>query len=693
MARRRQPMLSPLVGLAVLLYVVAPAVAKTDHSDVTALNVMFDSMNKPSQLSGWKSSGGDPCGDDEEWKGIECSGSSVKEISNLSGLGLSGSLGYQLSSLKSVTKFDVSNNNLNGDLPYQLPPNVVQLNLYGNSFTGGVPYSISQMGDLETLNAGKNHLSGQLTDMFSQLPKLSALDLSFNRFTGSLPQSFQHLRDLKTLNVESNQFSGHIDVLAKLPLEDLNLQNNKFTGWIPSKLKDISNLQIGGNQWSSGAAPPGMEKGSAVGSSSGGGGSASGINGFVIGALVIAVLLAALILMSVLKRNNSSPVSSHYLMDESGHNRSFTPLVDDDTGHKASSVINMKPLEHSSSISSRTPSAVPRKSISDNEFENKLNYSRRSTDPINLVTYSSSDLQAATGSFHSSRLLGQGTISAVYKAKYADGRVLVVKKFDPLSFSGSSDFMDLVNSISKLRHPNISELVGYCSEPGHYMLVYDYHTNGSLYDFLHLSDDYSRPLTWDTRVRIAVGTACALEYLHDACSPSVIHKNIKASNVLLDADLNPHLTDCGLAYFYEDTSESLGPGYNPPECTRSSGYVMKSDVYCFGVIMLQLLTGRKPYDSSKPKTEQSLVKFVTPQLHDIDALGALADPALRGLYPPKALSRFADVLARCIQSDPEFRPSMSEVAQSLLQCVQRTTSTRRMGGHRSVSQRSEDSDW
>ena len=100
------------------------------------------------------------------------------------------------------------------------------------------------------------------------------------------------------------------------------------------------------------------------------------------------------------------------------------------------------------------------------------------------------------------------SLSLTHKKKT---QVLAVKKFDPLSFSGSSDFMDLVNSISKLRHPNISELVGYCSEPGHYMLVYDYNMNGSLYDFLHLSDDYSKPLTWDTRVRIAVGTACALE--------------------------------------------------------------------------------------------------------------------------------------------------------------------------------------
>ncbi|KAG8057748.1 hypothetical protein GUJ93_ZPchr0002g23817 [Zizania palustris] len=509
------------------------------------------------------------------------------------------------------------------------------------------------MADLETLNLGKNHLSGQLTDMFSQLPKLSTLDLSFNRFSGNLPQSFQYLKKLKTLNLESNQFSGHIDVLAKLKLEDVNLKNNKFTGWIPKKLKDINSLETGGNPWSSGSAPPGMEKGSSEGSSNEE--DDSGINGFAIGAMVITVLLAALILLSVLRRNHSSPVSSHYYMDESGR--------------RDSSAIDMKPLEHSPSMGSRTPPAVPRKSISDNEFENKLNYSRRSTDPISLMNHSSSDLQAATGNFHSSRQLGQGTICRVFKAKYADGRVLAVKKLDPLSFSGSSDFMDTVNGISKLRHGNISELVGYCSEAGHYMLVYDYQRNGSLYEFLHLSDDYSRPLTWDTRVRIALGTARALEYLHGICSPPVIHKNVKSSNVLLDADLNPHLSDCGLAFFYEDTSESLGPGYSAPECTKPSAYVLKSDVYSFGVVMLELLTGRKPYDSSKPRMEQCLVKLVTSQLHDSDALEALADPDLRGLYPPKALSRFADVIALCVQSDPELRPSMSEVVQALLRCV------------------------
>ncbi|CAL9759734.1 unnamed protein product [Musa acuminata subsp. burmannicoides] len=274
-------------------------------------------------------------------------------------------------------------------------------------------------------------------------------------------------------------------------------------------------------------------------------------------------------------------------------------------------------------------------------------------------------------------------------------QVLAVKKIEALSLSGRSsyNFKELVSGISKLHHPNIAELLGYCSEPGYQLLVYELQRNGSLHGFLHLSDDYSKPLTWETRVRIALGTACALEYLHEVCSPSAIHKNIKSANILLDAELNPRLADCGLTVFFEDTNDNLGPGYNAPECTKPSAYTIKSDVYSFGVVMLELLTGRKPYDSSKPRLEQSLVRWAAPQLHDIDALARMVDPALRGLYPPKSLSRFADVVALCIQSEPEFRPAMSEVVQALVRCVQRPSFNMRMGGDMSTSRRSDDSDY
>nr|GMC77343.1 histidine--tRNA ligase, cytoplasmic [Ipomoea batatas] len=287
---------------------------------------------------------------------------------------------------------------------------------------------------------------------------------------------------------------------------------------------------------------------------------------------------------------------------------------------------------------------------------------------IQVAYYSLADLQSATSNFATGRFLGEGSIGRVYKAKYPDGRVLAVKKIDSSHFKGNwaADFSEIVANISKLRHSNIAEIFGYCSEQGQNMLVHDYFRNGSLHDFLHLSDDFSNPLTWNTRVRIALGAARAVEFLHEVCSPSCIHKNIKSSNILLDTELNPHLSDCGLSNFYEQSGQNLGAGYEPPECTNPSSYTTKSDVYSFGVVMLELLTGRQPFDSSKPRPEQFLARWASPQLHDIDALEKMVDPALRGLYPPKSISRFADIIALCVQLEPEFRPPMSEVVEALV---------------------------
>ncbi|XP_010913801.1 protein STRUBBELIG-RECEPTOR FAMILY 5 isoform X2 [Elaeis guineensis] len=579
--------------LALALRLFYPSFAETDQDDVSALNVLFKSLNSPPQLTGWSSTGGDPCGDD--WKGVKCSDSSVTEIS-LSGLGLTGLLGYQLSSLTSVTYFDMSKNNLKGDIPYQLPPKVEHLNLAENAFTGGIPYSISQMTDIEYINLQRNQLNGQLNDVFGKLSRLSEMYLSFNQLSGNLPPSLRSLKGLKTLHLQNNQLSGSINVLANLPLEDLNVENNQFNGWIPNKLKNIDTLQIGGNSWSSGPAPPGMDKASNTNSHTGGKkGMQSVVNGAVIAGTVIAVLVISLILLALIKRKSSS--SSHYIDDGSSQNISSTPLVSHELGLKeSSSSIDIKALETPLSMGLRPP-PEPYKVFSDNEFAVKLN-PKHNTNAVSITAYSLVDLQAATGSFSASCLLGQGTIGSVYKTKYADGKVLAVKKIDLINLSGgtSYDFMELVSGISKLRHPNIAELLGYCSEPCYHLLIYEFQMNGSLHDFLHLSDEYSKPLTWDTRVRIALGTARALEYLHGICSPSVIHKNMKSANILLDAELNPHLSDCGVAIFYEDTSENLGPGYNAPECTKPSAYTMKSDVYSFGVVMLELLTGRKPFD-------------------------------------------------------------------------------------------------
>lgn len=688
----------------------------TDSTDASVLYGLYTSLNSPPQLTGWTSNGGDPCG--QSWKGVTCSGSSVTEI-KLSGLGLTGTLVYNIGSLTSLVELDLSNNNIGGGglIPYNLPQNLQRLNLANNQFGQSLPYFISQMVSLEYLNLAHNQLQGSLNVDFGQLSKLSTMDLSSNSMSGSLPQSMSSLSSLSTLYMQNNKFSGQIDVLANLPLEDLNVANNNFSGWIPDQLKKINNLQTGGNSWSSGPAPPpppftpppgrrvspGNSPNGDGGSGGNGGGKSSGIGGGGVAGIVIAVLvIGAIVAFFLIRRRRRRQTSS--TQENFEQDQPFTPLASNEVKEmksiQASSMINTNVVPPSAPISLKPP---PRHhSFDEDDFSAKPVVKKANTAPIKASVYSVADLQIATNSFSIDNLVGEGSLGRVYRAQFSDGKVLAVKKINASALPTQSldDFMELVSNISRLHHPNLTELVGYCSEHGQHLLVYEFHKNGSLHEFLHTSDEYDHPLSWNTRVKIALGTARALEYLHEVCSPSVVHKNFKSANILLDTELNPHLSDCGLASLipnpeYQAADSNMGSGYSAPEVAMSGQYTLKSDVYSFGVVMLELMTGREPFDSTRPRSEQSLVRWATPQLHDIDALDKMVDPALKGLYPAKSLSRFADVIALCVQSEPEFRPPMSEVVQALVRLVQRANMSKRMvgGEGQGTPRRSDDPDF
>ncbi|KAL6648019.1 hypothetical protein ACP70R_012243 [Stipagrostis hirtigluma subsp. patula] len=701
-----------VAGLLALLSATAftGVTADTNSDDVTALSTFFTTLNSPSQLTNWVSQNGDPCG--QSWFGITCSGSRVITI-KVPGMGLKGNLGYNMNLLTALSELDTSNNYLGGgDIPYNLPPNLERLNLESNNFTGTIPYSISQMASLKYLNLGHNDLSG-INVVFNQLTSLTTLDLSYNSYSGTLPESFNSLTSLSTLYLQNNQFTGTIDVLANLPLTDLNVANNQFSGSIPDKLKSISNLQISGNSFTNSPtqaapAPPSFTPtskpsptgipshsnnspsgrsapnngGTDAGSSRGDGDKRSKVGGGVIAGIVISLVvvgaLGAFFLIkgiSMRHQQGGDPEKNEHLRPlASGKIRQLRPI----------STVLLSPtgkegLQKSVSMNLKPPSKIElHKSLDENDPTNKPVMKEISLSSIRATAYTVADLQVATESFSVDNLVGEGSFGSVYRAQLSDQKVLAVKKinFSALPNHSSDFFIELVANIAKLSHPNISELDGYCSEHGQCLLAYEFYTNGSLHDFLHQPDGYQKTLSWNSRVKIALGSARALEYLHETCSPSIIHKNFKSSNILLDNELNPHISDCGFAELIpnQELEESDdNSGYRAPEVTMSGQYSEKSDVYSFGVVMLELLTGRKAYDSSQPRSQKSLVGWATPQLHDIDSLDQMVDPALEGLYPAKSLSRFADAIALCVQPEPEFRPPMSEVVQSLVRLVQRSS--------------------
>ncbi|KAK4486913.1 hypothetical protein RD792_006222, partial [Penstemon davidsonii] len=273
-----------------------------------------------------------------------------------------------------------------------------------------------------------------------------------------------------------------------------------------------------------------------------------------------------------------------------------------------------------------------------------------------VKSYSIASLQQYTNSFSQENLLGGGMLGNVYRAELPDGRLLAIKKLDKRVANQQKDdqFIELVNILDKIRHANVVELMGYCAEHGQRLLIYEYCANGTLQDALQSDDEFKKKLSWNTRIRMALGAARALEYLHEICEPPIIHRNFKSANVLLDDELLVHVSDCGLAPLISSgaVSQLSGQllttyGYGAPEF-ESGIYTSKSDVYSFGVVMLELLTGRMSYDRTRSRGEQFLVRWAIPQLHDIDALSQMVDPSLSGNYPVKSLSHFADIISRCV---------------------------------------------
>ncbi|KAH1073896.1 hypothetical protein J1N35_026224 [Gossypium stocksii] len=291
------------------------------------------------------------------------------------------------------------------------------------------------------------------------------------------------------------------------------------------------------------------------------------------------------------------------------------------------------------------------------------------------------ELKEATNNFAPASILGEGGFGRVFKGVLSDGTAVAIKRLTSGGSQGDKEFLVEVEMLSRLHHRNLVKLVGYYSsrDASQNLLCYELVPNGSLEAWLHGPLGINCPLDWDTRMKIALDAARGLAYLHEDSQPCVIHRDFKASNILLENNFHAKVADFGLAKQAPEgrtnylSTRVMGTfGYVAPEYAMTGHLLVKSDVYSYGVVLLELLTGRTPVDMSQPSGQENLVTWARPILRDKDRLEELADPKLGGKYPKEDFIRVCTIAAACVAPEASQRPTMGEVVQSL-KMVQRVT--------------------
>ncbi|PKU80875.1 proline-rich receptor-like protein kinase PERK4 [Dendrobium catenatum] len=291
---------------------------------------------------------------------------------------------------------------------------------------------------------------------------------------------------------------------------------------------------------------------------------------------------------------------------------------------------------------------------------------------FNKSAFTYEELAAATNSFSQANLLGQGGFGYVHKGVLPNGKVIAVKSLKSGSGQGEREFHAEVDTISRVHHRHLASLVGYCMAGSQRMLVYDFVPNKTLE--YHLHGKGLPVMEWSTRLKIAIGSAKGIAYLHEDCHPKIIHRDIKSSNILLDFKFEALVSDFGLAKLSSDNHTHISTrvmgtfGYLAPEYASSGKLTEKSDVFSYGVMLLEIITGRRPVDSSHTFMEDSLVDWARPVLSQALADGNyddVSDPRLNGNYDPMEMARMIGSAAACVRHSARRRPKMSQIVRAL----------------------------
>ncbi|XP_059651353.1 probable serine/threonine-protein kinase At1g01540 [Cornus florida] len=405
--------------------------------------------------------------------------------------------------------------------------------------------------------------------------------------------------------------------------------------------------------------------------------------GIFVGAIIVLILF--LLSLCITSRRRKSP-KLHRPMKVKGGGGELTPVV----SKEIQEIVHDAAPDHRPLV----PQAVPEIQIDIGKAEHRVVFSdrpssgeSRSTSATDTASfggggmpevshlgwgrwYTLRELEAATNGLSDENVIGEGGYGIVYQGILADNTRVAVKNLLNNRGQAEKEFKVEVEVIGRVRHKNLVRLLGYCVEGAYRMLVYEYVDNGNLDQWLHGDVGEVSPLTWDIRMNVILGTAKGLAYLHEGLEPKVVHRDVKSSNILLDQQWNPKVSDFGLAkLLYSErsyvTTRVMGTfGYVAPEYACTGMLNEKSDVYSFGILIMEIISGRNPVDYSRPQGEVNLVDWLKTMVGNRKS-EEVVDPKLPEMPASKALKRVLLVALRCVDPDALKRPKMGHVIHML----------------------------
>ncbi|CAN1223526.1 Probable LRR receptor-like serine/threonine-protein kinase At2g23950 [Linum grandiflorum] len=503
---------------------------------------------------------------------------------------------------------------------------VIGLGAPSQSLSGTLSAAIGNLTNLRQVLLQNNNISGKIPPEIGQLSKLQTLDLSNNRFSGLVPDSFGQLTALQYLRLNNNSFSGPFPLsLAKIPrLAFLDLSYNNLSGPVPKfptrTFNVVGNPLICGSKSSDGCFGP--------------------VNS---GPLPFALASSPVFQLNIGKhKSNNIGVA----VGVSLGSISFLVLV--------LGLLWYRKRQRSQIVLN----------INDKQEEGLISLG-------NLRNFSFRELQHATSNFSSKNILGAGGFGNVYKGKLGDGSTVAVKRLKDLTgSSGESQFRTELEMISLAVHRNLLRLVGYCATANERLLVYPYMSNGSVASRLR-----GKPaLDWNARKRIAIGAARGLLYLHEQCDPKIIHRDVKAANVLLDDYCEAVVGDFGLAKLLDHADSHVTTavrgtvGHIAPEYLSTGQSSEKTDVFGFGILLIELITGMRALEFGKSVNQKGAMLEWVKKIQKEKREEELVDRELRSSsssYDRIEVGEMLQVAVLCTQYLPAHRPKMSEVVRML----------------------------